>query len=73
MKKKPEKLEKTSKLASKGDYDAEYRKKNPLLTTHVPLSVYNEVKKRALEDRRSISKWLAIFLEKAFPEVKVAK
>ena len=63
----------SAKQPTKESYDAEYRKKNPLLTTHVPLAVYNEVKKRALEDRRSMSKWLALFLERAFPEAKVAK
>ena len=61
MKKKPtKKPTKEPKLT----YDAKYRGDNPLLTSHVPKPVYEEVKRLAAEDRRSMSQWLALFLEK---------
>lgn len=37
-----------------------------LLSTWVPIEVYDEVSRRAASERRSLSQFLALFLEKSF-------
>jgi CopG antitoxin of type II toxin-antitoxin system len=48
-----------------------WKEKNPLLSTHVPKEVYEEVKRRAAKERRSVSQFLAIFLEQSFGTVTI--
>lgn len=44
-------------------YQGDYNKAHPLLSSRVSLEVYDEVKRRAKLERRSISQFLAMYLE----------
>jgi len=50
-----------------------WKQENPLLSTHVPRDIYEEVRRRAAVERRSISQFLAIFLEGVFKPTATPK
>lgn len=49
-------------------YNANYRKKHPLLQARVPRELYDEAKRRAAIVDFSMAKWLGKWLELTFAE-----
>jgi CopG antitoxin of type II toxin-antitoxin system len=60
------------KTSKKAVVTSAIAKPRTLLTAHVPTPVYEEVRRRANAERRSISQFVALFLESALTPVKGA-